>query len=201
MSKKRGGDKDKDGLGEIISFPSGKSISPQDMGADYAIIPPSIFSNSYVEEPVDPEDLQKEFQEREEFVEKQKLVKSVQNNASVSEIIDQVLLEIAEELSHLKWERRKASKEGKSTVNHTVSRINCLGRISDILIKKKETAISEKLDLKSPRFQKILQSWMEFLYLAMQKSGIRDEDIDVVFNQMKADMVGWESKITDDILS
>ena len=38
---------------------------------------------------------------------------------------------------------------------------------------------------------------MEFFNEAMEKSGIRPQDIDLVFQQMKADMVDWEKRMSD----
>lgn len=201
MSRKNGDDDGKD-IGNIISFPSGKSIipNPSDIGADYVVR--TINNSNYsAEEPIDAIDLAKEFEDRENYVSKQKLVEATNKNTPIPEIIDIVLREMAEELSHLKWERRKASQEGRSTVNHTVSRITMLRNLSDILIKKKESSVSEKLDFKSPRFRKVLELWMEFVYNCMVKSGIGEPEIEVVFNQMKNDMLGWESKVSDEVLS
>ena len=38
---------------------------------------------------------------------------------------------------------------------------------------------------------------MELLYNSMQKAGINDQDIDVVFNQIKTDMLDFEKLIID----
>ena len=37
---------------------------------------------------------------------------------------------------------------------------------------------------------------MEFFHDSMEKSGISPEVIDVIFQQMKADMIDWERKMS-----
>ena len=131
-----------------------------------------------------------------DFVYKEALTRTIVEKKSTLDIIDVVLQEIAEELGHLKFERRKAAKDGKNTANYTIGRINSLGRLADLLLKKKESMMNEELDLKSSRFQEVFRVWMEFFHDSMEKSGISPEIIDVVFQQMKADMVDWEKKMS-----
>ena len=182
--------------GKLIAFPGGKSINPEEIGTDFIIsgVPPIP-----TPEIIDPQDLDKENREREQYVKKQELVQAAERRAPTSEWIDVALKEIAEEASHLKFERRKASREGKNTSNFTVMRSGVLRQLVEILLKRKEAALAERLDLKSPRIQNILKCWMEFVYTSMQKVGIGDEEIDLVFQQMKADMLDWEKRITDNI--
>lgn len=177
---------------KLILFPGGKSVNPKESGADYVV---GQGASVHTADIVDPAAADREVRERGAYVRRQELVQVIEQGGSTSDIIDRVLLEIAEELAHLKYERRKAVKEGKSTVNHTVSRIASLGRLSDILLKRKEASLTERLDLKSPRFQAVFKVWMNFFHDAMEKVEIPDEQIDLVFQQMKADMVDWEKKM------
>lgn len=177
---------------KLIVFPGGKGVSTRDTGADYVV---GQSGNVPTADIVDPSEIDREIRDRTAYVRRQELVRVVEDGSPTSDIIDRVLLEIAEELSHLKYERRKAVREGKSTLNHTVSRIASLGRLSDILLKRKEASLTERLDLKSPRFQAVFKVWMNFFHESMEKVGIPEEQIDLVFQQMKADMIDWEKKM------
>jgi len=181
--------------GKVLVFPGGKKMSPDDVGAPYVVTQSGQVPTP---EPIDSSLVAEEFKEREAFVRKQALILALENGSSTSELIDAVLLDMAEETAHLKWERRQISKSGKPAANYNVARVNSLRSIAELLIKRKEAAIAERLDLKSPRFQKIFNLMMEFFHESMEKSGVTPEVIDLVFQQMKADMLDWE-KLVDSV--
>jgi hypothetical protein len=181
----------KNGNGHLIVFPGGKTMNPKDVGADFVVGGSGQVPTG---ELLDPADVKASLRDRVSYVKSQPLVKAMAEGAS-SVAMDTLLLEIAEEISHLKWERREAAKSGRSTAQHTVARINGLRALAETLIRRKEAAIAENLDLKSPRLQKIFKVWMQFFYEAMEKSDVPPEIINVVFQQMKADMIGWERRM------
>ena len=181
------GDKNKN----LIVFPGGKSMDPKDLGADFVVGGSGQIPTG---ELLDPADVKRDLRDRVAFVKNQPLVKSLAEGDSAT-AMDTLLLEIGEEISHLKWERRKAAKDGKNTAQFTVARINGLRSLAEALIRRKEAAMAENLDLRSPRLQKIFKVWMQFFYEAMEKSDVSPEVINVVFQQMKADMIGWEKRM------
>jgi hypothetical protein len=183
--KKNGGD----GKGKVIEFPNGKKVSSEEIGTPYVTGQGGLIPTS---ELVDPLAVKRDLKDREEYVRKQPLVQAVERGADTRDMINVVLKEVADELAHLKYEREKAAKDGKNTANYTISRIASLRSLADVLIKRSENLRAEQLDLRSPRFQAILKLWFEFVYEAMQKSGLGNQEIDVVFNTMKADMAEWE---------
>jgi hypothetical protein len=190
-----GNDNKNDPNDKIVFIRQGKRIDPKDL--------PDIEANYIVgaagEVPttdiLDPVQIDREIQERTRYVQNQELVKAVSNKASTIDIIDVILLEISEELAHLKFERRKATKEGKNTANYTISRTHSLKSLADLLLKRKEVALNERLDLKSERFQAVFKVWLDFFHNSMEKVGIEPRIIDIVFQQMKKDMVDWEKKM------
>lgn len=185
-------DKDKKD-GKIITFPGGKKVNPSEVGSDYVV---SQTGDVPTPDLIDPVEIDREVRERAEYVKKQPLTKAILDKYNTIDVIDVVLLEIAEELAHLKYERRRAVKEGKNTANYSMGRITSLRNIADLLLKKRESVLQEELNLKSPRFQAVFKVWMEFFHDSMEKSGISAEVIDVVFQQMKADMIDWEKKMS-----
>lgn len=188
------GDDEKEGLparppGTLVLLPGGKSSDPD---LDYVV---GRDSRGTVPTIIDPVSVDKDARERERFVSAESLVKAVKAKATTSDLIDAALLELTEELSHLKWERRKAIEDGKSTSGISLGRIGSLRTLVDILLKRKESSLADQMDLKSPRFQAVFKVWMEFFYESMEKVDIAPEVIDLVFQQMKADMVGWERRM------
>jgi hypothetical protein len=192
MSNDSDDSQDKDKNGKLITFPGGKKLDPSDLGADYII---SQTGDVPTPDVVDPVSVDKDVRERIEYVKNQELVKAIGRKASTSELIDVLLREISEEISHLKFERRKATRDGKNTSNYTIGRINSLKNMADLLLKRKESMLAEQLDLKSPRMQAVFKVWMEFFYYSMEKAGIENKIIDLVFHQMKANMADWEKKM------
>ncbi len=189
-------DKNEQKPGRLIPFPNGERVSTDEIGTDFVV---DVSGNIPTPEIIDTNALSKEFRERENYVNDQELYRAITKKIPVNEIVDVVLNEIAEEISHLKFERRKAAKDGKNTIVFTTSRIASLRQLADVLMKRMENARAEKLDLKSPRFKSVMRLWMEFLYESMQKCEISDEVIDLVFKQMEADMKDWELKLQDTV--
>jgi hypothetical protein len=182
------------GKTKALVLPDGNNIDPDELGVGYIVGQSGEIPTPEI---VDPREAANDFRKREDFVQNQELVKIVSRGASAVDIIDSVLKEIAEDLAHLKFERQKATKEGKNTVNHTISRVAGLKQLAEVLLKKQENLRAEKIDLKSTRFQEILRLWMEFVYESMQKANLGEQEIDLVFNVMKSDMVDWERRILD----
>jgi hypothetical protein len=189
-------DKPSDSSGKLISFPNGEKIPVSEMGMDYVVDQSGMVPTPEV---IDPQSINREYREREVYVESQALTQAALVRAPVAEIVDTVINEIIEELGHLKFERRKAAKEGKNTANYTISRIQSLRQLSDVLLKKLDSVKSDGVDVKSPKFKAVLRLWMEFVYDSMQKCGISDDLIDLVFKQIEADMKDWEQKLNETV--
>lgn len=184
--------------GKIISFPDGKSVELAEIGSDDYVIKQA-GDSSNTSEVLDPIDIDKDLNDRTKYVINQELVKFTKQGSPIRQTVDVLLVEIAEELSHLKFERRKAAKEGKNTFNYTLGRINSLKSLAELLLKRKDSEKSGELDLKSSKFQLVFKIWMEFLYESMEKVGVDSKEIDLVFQQMKADMVDMEKRLANEV--
>lgn len=182
--------------GKIITFPNGDRVDTEELGSDYVLDQSGSIPTPEV---VDSHAISREFRERESFVANQELVKSLNANAPVSDLVNLVLREIGEELSHLKYERQKAAKEGKNTANYTISRIASLKQLSDALAKRLESMKHDEFDLKNPKFKQVLRIWMEFLYESMKKCDVQEQVIDLVFRQIEADMIDFERRVISEV--
>lgn len=179
--------------GLVLTFPDGKTISANELGiSEYAA-----GQSGQVTIP-DVIDVTEEEKKREKFIREQPLIKSIERGDDTRDIITAILKEIAEELAHLKYERKKASENGKNTANYNTARASGLQQLANTLFRKLENTRAEQLDLKSPRFQRVLKLWLNFVYESMQKSGLGEQEIDLVLNTMKADLVDWELVVLND---
>ncbi len=159
-------DKDKK-PGRLLAFPGGKKVNTNEIGLEGVIVGQS--GTIPTPDVIDPKEVEADLRERESYVKRQELVQATDRKAPTGEIIDIVLKEIAEELGHLKYERRKVAADGKNTANFTVSRIASLRQISEVLLKRQENARAERMDFRSPEFKKVIQSWLEFIYESLGK--------------------------------
>lgn len=189
-------DKDKK-PGRLLAFPGGKKVNTNEIGLEGVIVGQS--GTIPTPDVIDPKEVEADLRERESYVKRQELVQATDRKAPTGEIIDIVLKEIAEELGHLKYERRKVAADGKNTANFTVSRIASLRQISEVLLKRQENARAERMDFRSPEFKKVIQSWLEFIYESLGKAGMTESDIDLVFKQIEADMSDWEKRALENV--
>ena len=178
--------------GKLIVLAGGKKVDPKEVGAGYVVGQTGNVPTSDIASPIE---VDKELRERQTYVKNQEIVQTIGRHGTTNEIIDLIMLEIAEELSHLKFERRRAAKEGKPTMGHTINRAQGLRSLAEILLKRREASRADRLDSKSPFFQAVFKVWINFFIESMEKSGIESHIIDLVMQQMKSDMVDWEKKM------
>jgi hypothetical protein len=179
---------------KYITLSNGEVIDTEEIGTDYIV---GAAKEDTIPELVDPHKISKDVLEREEFVSRQELTVKTSGGYDAKDLITTVVKEIAEELSNLKYERKRAAREGKNTANYTISRVTALRQLADLLLKRLENARAEELDLKSPRFREVLKLWMEFVYESMVKVQVSDQVIDLVFRQIEADMKDWEQRVVN----
>jgi len=182
--------KDEPKKGRLIVLPGGKKVNTNDIGMSGSIVGPS--GNVPTSEVVDPDETARSLRERENYVKGQELVQVAARRGSTGEMLELTVQEITEELAHLKFERRKASQEGKPTAQHTIARIASLRNLAEVILKRQEHSRAERMDFRSPEFKKIMLSWLEFVHEACEKTGIGVNDIDLLFKQLEADMSHWE---------
>ena len=182
---------------KLLVLPGGKKVNTSDIGMSGSIVGPS--GNVPTTDIIDPSDTERELREREAYVKRQELVQAATKRGATGEMIELAIQEITEELAHLKFERRKATQEGKPTVQHTIARISMLRNLADVLLKRQENNRQERMDFRSPEFKKVIHEWFEFVHDSMRKAGIGENHIDLAFRQLEADMAGWEKRITENV--
>ena len=89
--------------------------------------------------------------------------------------------------------------EGRSSSAMSIKRIESLRVLADLLIKKSESFKSSSIDFRNPKFKAVIRLWMELVYDALQKVGVDEAVIDMVFKQLEADIVDWERKVIETV--
>ena len=176
----------------VIKFPT-KDLS-KEINTPYVL---SEIKTDRVPELVDPKDAEREVRKREDYVSNQELVKAVERKAPLVEISDVILKEMVEDITYLKYERKVAAKAGKPTSFISVARITALKDLINVMVKMRDEMRSERTDLNSPQFKKILHLWMELTYESMKKAGLDESMIEIVFKQLEADISDWTTKVAE----
>lgn len=194
MARKSG-----DSESPIISIP-GKKVWDQTLGGSDYIIASVSGDTTDVPEVVDQKSIDLDISRRQIFHENSQLTALIETRSTPAEIIDGIIAEIAEELSHIKYERQKNIQEGRPSSSMSIKRIESLRTLADILIKKADSFKSSSIDFRNPKFKAVIRLWMEFVYDAMQKVGVDDATIDMVFKQLETDIVDWEKKVMETVI-
>lgn len=106
------------------------------------------------------------------------------------EVLNQVLLAIAEEAASLRFERMEAERNGIDTSTFSMRRVAALKAIGDTWIKRKEQITHRDIDLESPGFHELFKFISETIARSMDAAGVRPELANSVFAQF--------SKLLDD---
>lgn len=100
-----------------------------------------------------------------------------------AEVLNQVLLAIAEEAASIRFERQEAERNGTETSTLSMRRVMALKAIGDTWIKRKEQIQHQAVDMDSPAFQELFKYISETFSRAMAAAGVRQELMDSVFSQ------------------
>ena len=112
------------------------------------------------------------------------------------DVLNQVMLGIAEEASSLKFERLEAERSGESSSTLSMRRVQALKAIGDTWIKRKEQIQSRAIDIDSEAFSSLLQYISVTFATAMQEAGVRQEMSESVFANFakKLDDPSWKAE-------
>ena len=179
---------------------TGKKVWDQTLGESDYIIASVSGDDTEVPEVIDRQSIDLDISRRQAYHENSHLTALIETKSSPADIIDGIISEIAEELSHIKYERQRSIQEGRSSSAMSIKRIESLRTLADILIKKSENFKSSSIDFRNPKFKAVIRLWMEFVYDAMQKVGVDEATIDMVFKQLETDIVDWERKVIETVV-
>lgn len=111
------------------------------------------------------------------------VILAAESTPESAEVLNQVMLAIAEEAASLRFERQEAERNGGDTSTYSMRRVAALKAIGDTWIKRKEQIQNQVIDLESPSFQELFRFISETFTRAMTAAGVRQELSDSVISQ------------------
>jgi len=103
------------------------------------------------------------------------IVLTAETTPESPDVLNQVVLGIAEEAASLRFERMEAERQGEETSTLSMRRVAALKAIGDTWIKRKEQIQNQAVDLESPAFKSLFQFIGETFAKAMDLAGVREE--------------------------
>jgi len=122
------------------------------------------------------------------------VVKGLLNDDGIFDLVSAVLLELAEEGASLKYERIKLENQDQPTDRISVRRAQILKTITDTLVQRRNIALNDFVNLKSPQWQvifghlmnKIRQTFIDLVY--------NTEQIELFFQTLQNNLEGFEEE-------
>lgn len=115
-----------------------------------------------------------------------------EKNPESSEVLQQVIVGLADEAASLAFERQEAESRGSETSQISIRRVNALKAIGDTWLKRKEVAGAQAIDFNSPSFKALFGFILETVKECMVEAGTRPEMVDTVFSKISGKVKdGW----------
>jgi hypothetical protein len=134
-----------------------------------------------------------QFVTRKKEVLKKDPIKTVaEKNPESSEVLQQVIVGLADEAASLAFERQEAEARGSETSQISIRRVNALKAIGDTWLKRKEVAGAQAIDFNSPGFRALFGYILETVKECMLEAGSRPELVETVFAKISGKVQdGW----------
>lgn len=111
------------------------------------------------------------------------IVLTAETTPESADVLNQVVLGIAEEAASLRFERMEAERNGEDSSTFSMRRVAALKAIGDTWIKRKEQIQNQAVDMESPAFSILFKYIGETFAKAMIDAGVRQELADNVFTK------------------
>jgi len=132
---------------------------------------------------------------KEEHFKEDELLTAIKDNPEADDVLDIVMVGLAQEAASLEFERREAERQGKDTSTYSLRRANILRATGEMWIKRKEKIEAGMLDMDSPAFEALFGFILETFKDTMTECGLREELMETVFAKLgKRIGDGWKSE-------
>jgi hypothetical protein len=131
---------------------------------------------------------------KQEHLEGDNLAQEVRRDANGEQILDQILLGLAQESASIEFERMEAERHGQDTVNISAKRARVLKSMADTVLKKKQIASGGLIDMDSPAFRALFGMMLGTFKESMIQAGCRPEIIETTFTNLVKTLEdpGWK---------
>jgi hypothetical protein len=142
---------------------------------------------------VDAEDVnQLILPEKNDVLKEDPLLKGILNESGVFELLDLVIAEMMEESASLKYERIKKEFDGKETDRISLRRANILKMILDSLVQKRNLALNDLVNLRSPQWQIVFEQLMGTIRKTFEDLEYSTEQLELFFQKFNSNLEGFE---------
>jgi len=131
---------------------------------------------------------------KDEVIKRDALLRGMLNDDGVFDLLDVVLAEMAEEGASLKYERIKKEFNDEATDRISLRRANILKMISDSLIQKRNLALSDLVNLKSPQWQIVFKQLMDRVQQTFIDLEYSSEQLELFFQKLQGNLEGFEEE-------
>lgn len=121
---------------------------------------------------------------REKMLESDELTNILKEDPDSLDVLDQIMIDMAEEAAALKFERTEAERNGVETTTISSRKVTALKTTAEIFLRKRDALVEQSFDFKSKRFQRFME-WIFKVYReAAITSGLRAEQISILFDHL-----------------
>lgn len=138
------------------------------------------------------ESLQLVIPDKRDVIQEDPLIKALLNEEDTFGLLDVVLSELAEESASLKYERIKKEFDDEATDRISLRRANILKMINDSIIQKRNLALNDLVNLKSPQWQIVFQELMIKIRQTFDELDFSSEQMELFFDKLQNNLEGFE---------
>lgn len=130
--------------------------------------------------------------DKKDVIKQDNLLRGIINDDGVFDLLDIVLAEMAEESASLKFERIKKEYNEEATDRISLRRSNILKMIADSLIQKRNLALNDFVNLRSPQWQVVFSHLMTKVKQTLIDLNYSSEQVELFFQHLQTNLEGFE---------
>jgi hypothetical protein len=130
--------------------------------------------------------------DKKDIIKTDTLLQGILNDEGTFELFDMVLAEMAEESASLKYERIKKELNDEPTDRISLRRSGILKMISDSLVQKRNLALNDFVNLRSPQWQVVFEQLMQRIKQTFMDLGYSSEQLELFFQKFNENLEGFE---------
>ena len=130
--------------------------------------------------------------DKKSIIKEDPLLKGLMGDEGTFDLLDIVIAEMAEEGASLKYERIKKEFENQATDRISLRRTNILKMIADAIIQKRNLALADFVNLRSPQWQVVFAELMDKVRLTFKELGYSSEQMELFFEKLESNLEGFE---------
>lgn len=132
--------------------------------------------------------------DKKDIIKEDPLLKAMLDDEGTFELLDIVMSELAEESASLKFERIKKEFEDEDTDRISLRRANILKMIGDAIIQKRNLALNDFVNLKSPQWQIVFEQLMDKVRISFTDLEYSTEQMELFFVKLQSNLEGFEEE-------